>query len=324
MDNPLENLLRKHLPVTKSTKGGWEKFDAPCCTHNGEGRDKRSRGNIIFSPSGISYNCYNCQFKSSWKGGSPIVGKNMANLLSYLGATKDEIREMRSLMRSKFQGNEQEYKDNFRLNYVNFDFSEMDLPKGSKSFDEILSQSGTFDNDFCDVVSYLNKRGERILNQNYYWSSDEKHKRQLIIPFYWEGVIVGYALRNIDKDVKLRYLNYKPKNYLFNTESIRKNQKIIIVVEGIFDALSINGIALLGASVSDEQACWLNQQNKDIIIFSDNDRNGEKLKKAAKKYNWKFVNKLDGLEDYKDATDIVKDFGAAYTVSRILDAMKII
>lgn len=314
-DNPLEDLLRKHLPITKNTKGGWEKFDAPCCTHNGEGRDKRSRGNIIFSQSGISYNCYNCQYRASWKGGSPIVGKKMADLLLWLGASKDEIREMKCKMRVKFQGNEKPYVH--KPKYVNFDFNEMDLPEKAKPIDYWLSQN-TFDDNFLDMISYLYSRGDRLLQQNFYWSPLEKYSRKIIIPFYWDKEIVGYALRAIDKDFNPRYLNYKPKSFIYNTESIKDNNKIIIVVEGVFDALSINGVALLGANITDEQVCWLNQQNKTIILFSDNDSNGGKLKNVAEKNHWYFINKLRGYEHLKDASDIVKEIGAAATVSKLL------
>lgn len=325
MDNPLENLLRQHLPITKNTKGGWEKFDAPCCTHNGEGRDKRSRGNIIFSSSGISYNCYNCQYRASWKGGSPIVGKKMSNLLSWLGASSDEIRDMKVQMRSKFQGNEKAYKDEYRVTYVNFDFPEMDLPKGAKSLDYYLkneSPETPFCQDLCDVFVYMSNRGSHILEKGFYWSPEPKYRRQIIIPFYWEDKIVGYTLRNIDKDASVRYLNYKPKNYLFNTEYIKDRHDYIIVVEGVLDAVAINAVGLLGASVTEEQACWLNQQGKKIIIYGDNDRNGEKLKYVARRHGWFFVSELKGEKRCKDAAELSKEYGAACAVAKILDAYK--
>lgn len=320
---PIEELIRKYLPITKSTSRGWEKFDAPCCTHNGETRDRRSRGNIIFSSSGISYNCYNCQYRASWKDSSPIVGKKITNLISWMGASNDEIYDMKNQMRTMFNDGDQPRIK--RTEYVHLSFNDMDLPKNAKKIDYWLNQEN-IPEDFLDVISYLHKRGNRLFyNDTYYWTPIKEYNlnRRVIIPFYWENKLVGYTARSIDPNEKIRYLNFKQQDYIFNTEKIKEDHKFIMVTEGPLDALSINGIAVLGGNMTTKQVGWLKQQKKEIIIIPDGDSVGGNLKKIAIKNSWTLA-RPDWLisKTYKDVADAVKNLGAAYVVADIIKCRK--
>ncbi len=54
----------------RRSPSGWLSFNAVCCHHRGESPDTRGRGGLMTSPDGsISYHCFNCQFKISYRPG---------------------------------------------------------------------------------------------------------------------------------------------------------------------------------------------------------------------------------------------------------------
>jgi DNA primase len=100
---------------------------------------------------------------------------------------------------------------------------------------------------------------------------------------------VAFAARKINDSVpgesKYRYLpsyhNYQ-KSFLLYNYSVAKKARTeeCYLVEGFFDVISLNKIgienciALLGTNLSEEQLKLLNNLNKRIIIFLDNDKAG--------------------------------------------------
>ena len=70
------------------------------------------------------------------------------------------------------------------------------------------------------------------------------HKR-ILIPFIWQGRTIGYTARAIEENVKPKYhSNYEP-NFVFNINNQLLDSKFVIVCEGPFDAMSIDGVAVL-------------------------------------------------------------------------------
>ena len=77
----------------KSTSSGWISFNAPCCEHNGENRDKRQRGGLKPAPDGSwSYHCFNCGYSCHFELGRSIT-KRVKELLMWSGV--DELQVQR-------------------------------------------------------------------------------------------------------------------------------------------------------------------------------------------------------------------------------------
>jgi hypothetical protein len=68
-------------------------------------------------------------------------------------------------------------------------------------------------------------------------------------------VCVGYTARAIN-DAKPKYISEQQPGYVFNLDRQHNNREFVIVCEGPFDAISIDGCALLGAEIKDSQN-WL-------------------------------------------------------------------
>ncbi|MDR1670224.1 MAG: toprim domain-containing protein [Spiroplasmataceae bacterium] len=137
---------------------------------------------------------------------------------------------------------------------------------------------------------------EDLLTTNLVWITENNKvcdffpNQQLIIPLEnSEGKTVAFAARKINDSVpgesKYRYLpsyhNYQ-KSFLLYNYSVAKKARTeeCYLVEGFFDVISLNKIgienciALLGTNLSEEQLKLLNNLNKRIIIFLDNDKAG--------------------------------------------------
>src|SRR6056297_2381138 len=88
-----ETLLTYLPSKRKTTPSGWTSFDAPCCIHNGESQDTRQRGGIKEEADTISYHCFNCGFKASWKPGRNLSYK-MKQLFCWLGVPDDIVNKL--------------------------------------------------------------------------------------------------------------------------------------------------------------------------------------------------------------------------------------
>ena len=89
----------------KQTSSGWISFNAPCCEHNGESRDRRQRGGMKTSDQGWSYHCFNCGYTASF-----VLGRNLTfkarKLLQWLNVPQEEIERinLESLKHKSIEG----------------------------------------------------------------------------------------------------------------------------------------------------------------------------------------------------------------------------
>jgi hypothetical protein len=86
--------IHSYLPARRKTSSsGWISFNAPCCQHNGENQDRRSRGGLKPSAEGWSYHCFNCGYTASF-----VLGRNLTfkarKLLSWLNVPQEEIERI--------------------------------------------------------------------------------------------------------------------------------------------------------------------------------------------------------------------------------------
>jgi len=310
--------FRKLLPLkSKSSPSGWTSFNAPCCHHRGHKADTRKRAGIRFEGNGIIYNCFNCKFSTGWKPGSPL-GEKMKTLCRWLGGNEDVIKEM------IFESLKSENVDNLIQDISpEIIFEEKSLPENSMHIkDWSLLMDGeiaeVFGNSFSLVIEYLLERGfENPFDHDFYWSPTPGYIDRIIIPFRYEGRIVGSTARKII-DGKPKYLSDQHPNFVFNIDNQRDDQRYIFVVEGPFDALSINGVALLTNDISDQQSRIINSVRAEVIVIPDQDQAGTVLYDRANELGWS-VAVPNWDEDIKDCAEAVKRHGRLFVM---VDAIK--
>jgi hypothetical protein len=295
-------------PKRKMTPSGWESFNAVCCVHNGDKRDTRKRGGVMFKSDGFQYHCFNCSFKAGWTPGK-LLSKNTRNLMSWLGIPDSEIQKL-SLEAVK-QKDDQPKPTKELL----FDLETRSLPDECKTI-EAWIQEGCEEEDFLDVVAYILDRGMELDWYDWMWSAGNGYRDRVIIPFYDKERVVGWTGRKI-KDGAPKYLTTAQPGYVFNIDRQDYDRKYVIVVEGQFDAISIDGVAIMHNDPNETQIARINALGKEVIIVPDNDRPGAKLISTAINNNWS-VSLPDWGPDVKDVADAVKKYGRLYTLLTIL------
>lgn len=297
------DIIYSYLPAKrKLTPSGWTKFDAVCCQHNGTTADTRQRGGMIKNADGVSYHCFNCGFKASYQNGRHLTRK-MRQLLSWMGAPDDTVNKL-ALEALKIQEDERELEKVSLPNLV-----DKELPK-----DSIRLTANTVTEDNAAAFEYIYSRGFTVDTYPFYWSPEMKDR--VIIPFLYEGRTVGYTARKLT-DGKPKYLSDQTPGYVFNLDAQRNDRKFVIVCEGPADALSIDGVAILGADIMDKQAMLINRLGKDVILLPDRDADGKRTVQQALELGWS-VSMPNW--DVKDANEALIKYGRLYTLYNIVNA----
>lgn len=324
-DDFLWQTINANLAGRRKVSNGFININCPMCVSRGESADKKTRCGIKNNPDrSIGIFCFNCGFKTKWTPGETL-GRGMREFLANIGVPDDEIKRInhRALTYRSMIEQSPEAAD-IIPDYFVPSFKPIRLPSGAKTFREWMEEGCTDDN-FYSAVNYIEGRGNDIAGNTFYWTPNERdgmHKR-VIIPCYHEGRIVGYTMRSCSPDIAPRYLKSLPDNYLFNVDTMKnKRREITIIVEGIFDALAISGVGLLGSTINKEQAQWLSQYGKTLIYLPDRDKKGMKSIDYALEYGWgvsfPFIKNDWWEDDIKDAADAVKKYGRLYTLISIV------
>lgn len=304
-------------PRAKSSPSGWTSFNAPCCQHRGHSPDTRKRGGLRFDGNGIVYNCFNCKFSTGWQPGS-LFGEKMKSLSRWLGAGEDMIKEM------MFEALKTESNDYQEQEYVTkVEFEDKILPEYSMSLmdwshiieGEIEEKIGP---QFIEVLQYLMSRGfDNPFDHDFYWSPTPGYIDRVIVPFRWQGRIVGNTARKITNG-KPKYVSDQHPHFVFNFDRQQENQKYILVCEGPFDALSVNGVALLTNDIAEQQSRIINSLGAEVIVIPDQDQAGLVLFDRASELNWA-VAMPTWEDDVKDVAEAVQRYGKLFV---IVDAIK--
>jgi hypothetical protein len=305
------DIVNLYIPSKrKSTPSGWISFNAICCQHNGNSVDTRQRGGI-FVNDGISYHCFNCGFKTSWTPGRTLSIK-FKKFLKWLNVPDDQITKCTfEALRLKEQGVESQTRSLMPV------FYDLELPRNSKLISSYI-ESKDIPPNLIPVLEYLKSRNLYLEDYNFYWCEEPGFNERLIIPFYYEGRIVGWTGRKV-KEGKPKYLSEQQPGYVFNLDRQKNSRKCVVVVEGPFDAISIDAVALTGSEINKDQHLLIERLQKEVIVVPDRDLAGKKLIDQAIKYNWG-VSMPDWDSDVNDVNDAVKRYGRIYTLWSILNA----
>ena len=299
-----------YLPAKrKSTPSGWVSFNAVCCQHNGSTADKRTRGGLKPTEQGWSYHCFNCNYTASF-----ILGRSVSfkarRLLGWLGVQDAEIDvlNLESLRHRSVYGILDDRQRMFNT-LADIQFEEQELP----ALSELLTGEDL-------RREYLRLR--RVPDDYPVMIQDHpekawKHRPSVIIPFTYDDCIVGHTQRFLD-DRMPKYISNSQPGYVFGTDLQHADWTHVIVVEGIFDALCIGGLAVMHSTISDHQARLIRSLGKEITVVPDQDLPGMELVDRAVELGWA-VSMPPWPDDIKDVNDSVVRYGKLATVLTIFE-----
>lgn len=290
----------------KLTSSGWYSFNSVCCHHRGEKPDKRQRGGIkLDAEGGFAYSCFNCNFKTAFKPGRPLSFKTR-RFLEWLGVDSSTIEHinLESLKYKNIHGLLEESQSKIKRWQPNF--KDIQLSNTLRLIDSTDTKE----------ISYLDGRG--IEYNSYPFMVDSKAIRPgIVIPYTYDHKIVGHTTRFLD-DRKPKYLNESQEGFVFGIDLQSSNWQYVIVVEGVFDALSINGVALLHSDVNEYQAEIIRSLNKEVIFVPDMDKTGLKLIDKAIQLGWSVS--MPHWSECKDVNDAIKKYGRLATIMSIVQS----
>ena len=333
MFNAVQDYTLSILPTKRRrSQAGWLSFNAVCCHHNGDSADTRGRGGCITNPDGgVSYHCFNCQFKTSYQPGRPLSFK-FRKLLNWLGADPTEVKR---LVIEAIRVKELIRPEDIREPAEEIVFEARSLPQEAQSFLALaefykLAEYQSTPKLFTDAVHYSLDRKIDTIKYDLYWTPEIEHKlnHRVIVPFVYKGQTVGYTARATVDGIKPKYHSNHPANFVFNMDCQLPTSKFVLVVEGPFDAMSVDGVSVQTNEISEQQAEIIEGLGREVIYVPDFDQHlnkqgrpvwpGLSAVEQAIEYGWS-VSFPVWRETCKDVNAAVIKYGKLFVIKAILE-----
>lgn len=272
--------------------------------------DQKDRGGFKFDTESTGYSCYNCGAKFKYEEGSGRVSKNAREILEAFGITREDLTGIRSAM---FAEAKEEGDINLdELKKVKLFTPEVALPNrcyplGADHSDELQAP----------IIEYLLSRRIDPLGIRAHFSLDPKFLRRVIIPYYRDGKVIYWQARSID-NIKPRYLNCTASReaILYGYDKLYTYDPApLFVSEGVFDAIVLDGICILGSTLNAAKLEILKKCRRRIIFVMDPDGNGEALTTTAMENGWEisYFDKRD-----LDASKMVELHGKPLAIYQLM------
>ncbi len=311
--------IRNRTVGWRPSSSGWVTGNCPVCVRMGEPRpDTKQRGGFQFSDNEWVYHCFNCGFKTGWSKGHRM-SSGVQTLLSGMGFDRSDIQRLNiELMREEETANLLNPLPEEKPAYTP-DWPERSLPEGTSLISDIAPVK--MNKNFEAGLVMLSDRHLLHWHDWAYTDADFKYRKRIILPYRYKGKIVGHNARFIGSPPANtpKYIVIKPPHFVFNLDRQKPERNAVIVVEGDFDAISIDGVALGTNSVSNEQASLINQLNKKTVLLPDADRSGNSLIGPAIEQGW-HVSFPEWMELYKDANQACEKLGSPFVLKSILSS----
>lgn len=295
----------------KQSPSGWISFNAVCCQHSGQNPDRRQRGGLKTNDQGWSYHCFNCGYTASFVLGRSVSFK-ARRLLSWLGVPDAEIDilNLESLRHRSIHGiidDRKRVSDAIQgIEFQEFD----DLPPGSELITPNMPFYWNYLRDRCVPEDFPAMTS--IRNDGIHWT------RQFVaIPFTYDNKLVGWTARFLDNKTP-KFISHSQPGYVFGIDQQPADWQHVLVMEGIFDALSIGGLAVMHNTISDAQARLIRSLDREVTVVPDQDQAGIELIDRAIELGWAVS--IPNWQDCKDVNDAVKKYGRLGTVLSIMQA----
>jgi DNA primase len=173
------------------------------------------------------------------------------------------------------------------------------------------------------AVEYVTARRIDLDKYDFYITDDSSYNldKRVLIPFYWKGSLIGYTARAVVDGVKPKYHSNYESNYVFNLDRQLPTARFVVVCEGPFDAMAIDGVSVLSNEVSDVQADIIESLGRDVVLVPDWDDAGQKLIDDALEFGWSVSFPL-WRETCKDISEAVVKYGKLFVLKSIIDGIE--
>lgn len=295
----ISDLLKKYIYSPRLASTGFHQLKCPVCS------DYKDRLGIKFDYPLIIANCFNCGFSLVQDETKPL-SKKFKSFAKDLGASEHELEQEQGLT---FFANKEESNviTLEQLKQINLHTPEIELPPSCTRVTE---------NNFPLLNNYLKNRQITLNDYSFYGSSDKKYEHRLIIPFYKGGKLIYWQARTVIND-KMRYLNpsVSKEAVIFNSDLLYRGTEKLFVCEGVFDAILVNGISIIGSKLNEAKIQLLQQSRRELIFVIDGDKNGFNLGEKVLQLK---LGKVTTLAKGHDVNSHVQTYGRLFTYYKLI------
>lgn len=306
----VQSLIEDRIPF-RPISTGWVvgKCQLPGCN------DYKERAGFKFEDGQVIYNCWNCSTASRYEEFSGKMSRKFRTILNTYGLEDSEINTaVHSVLFKKDQESATITLE--KLTKVNTQTPTIKLPE--KSFP--LGH-----HEFLDyqekLVSYLIDRKVDFNKYPFFFSLEPRFKNRIIIPYYRNGNLIYWQARSIDPNEKKRYDNAPAMRdaIMFNMDQLFKfSTAPLFISEGVFDAMMVDGVCLLGSRLNEAKAELLSSSSRRLVFVIDKDSNGKHLAEDVLARGWDITFVRPEVEDINQS---VQRFGLSYTIYELIKSI---
>lgn len=303
----LEELIRERIPLGNPDSRGFYSHKCQVCN------DYKVRAGFKFEDNSVGFNCWNCSTTARYEEFSGQISGRMRNILRAYGIEDSEISQV--VNTAFFVEKEESKKLTLgSLTKVNTNTPPVKLPPNSFRIGESEEHLDIQEK----LVAYLDSRKIDLGHWSFFYSTNERFKDRVIIPFYRNGSLIYWQARSIIPSEKKRYDNAVASReaVMFNMDELQKFSPIpLFVSEGVFDAMMFNGIATLGSKFTDAKLELLGRSSRRLVFVIDKDKNGRSFAESVLQAGWDITFTPEGTGDLNSS---VQRFGKAYTMQQLM------
>lgn len=323
----LEQVIRQYIPLPIRPSGrGWYPVLCRVCNDHGK---KGPRGGFKFEDGTVAYHCFNCGpemntvYTPDLQGreGQPIFPPKMAQVLEAFGVPEDEWK---AVVFSSMSNRENGHKTHKSSNTIkSIEPTILHLPQ---TFYPLKDADA---NDKWAIIANYYLEEERGIDPSKYpfylsKQTNDPHLKKwygrLIIPIYKGDNLIFYQGRDLTNKAKKKYESPPDSrdNVLFGFDQLFINRDIpLYVAEGVFDAMMIDGVAILSNDPSKAQIEWLNRSPRKKVYIPDRFGSGRIGAEKALKAGWKIS--IPDTPDCKDINEAVRKYGKLYVMKSLVE-----
>lgn len=310
LNNKTIQSLISASPLFHLSNTGWSVGKCPQCS------DYKERAGFKFDGNSIIYNCWNCSTTAGYEEQSGKMTKTFKSILEAMQLDMDEVSKILGSARLIIQPQTISTINLASLLEVDTSTPEINLPKktyplGHPEFIQFQEK----------IINYLLSRNIDPIKFNFFFSFEEKLIDRVIIPFYRNEVLIYWQARLLPDALGKRYENppIKREAVIFNIDKLYTfNEEPLFVTEGVFDAMLIDGIAILGSSLNDAKKELLRNSRRRLIFIIDKDKNGKSLAYEVLQEGWEITFTPNGASDLSDS---ITKYGKLWSFHEIMKAI---
>lgn len=299
----LWDLVQENIQLGSPNSAGWRPLRCLVCNDHSE--------RAAFMHDGIytGANCFNCGMKFRYEEGSGKLSRDARHILEAFGISKQEID---AVLGSSFFNPKVEPKKDITLESLKPQVSlytpEIELPPksyplGADHHDELQAP----------LIEYVLSRKLDPLKLHAHFSLDPKYLNRVILPCMRDGKVIFWQARSITGE-KPRYLapGLSKEAVLWGYDSLWRDYDLpLFVTEGIFDAATVDGVALLGSKLNESKLEVLRKSRRQKVFVIDRDKNGQALAEIALANGWMIT---FPPADVEDTNKSAQKYGKLFTI----------